>query len=76
MTRLTLKKSMKPLIERVATFGSATLVKLSDGSHELRGGGNREWIRAKEWVSLFEHEVLLSDRQLPKKNQPSVSLGW
>ena len=44
----------------VNRFGNALLIKQSDGKHELVGGTDRDFTEAKEWVSLFAHEIVFS----------------
>jgi hypothetical protein len=46
--------------EVVACFGHATLIRQSDGKWLLRGGSRDDQLTAKEWISLFMHEVVLS----------------
>jgi hypothetical protein len=58
-----MKTLIKALIDRkstriIATFGRACLVSLPDGSVELRGGAPGDQTAAKEWISLFMHEVV------------------
>jgi len=43
----------------ITTFGQARLVRLADGSAELRGGHTQDQTAAKEWISLFMHEAVL-----------------
>jgi hypothetical protein len=50
-------------------FGNAWLIKRADGKHELVGGSDRDFTEAKEWVSLFAHEIVFS-RPI-KQRQPS-----
>jgi hypothetical protein len=46
--------------ERLITnFGQAKLIRLADGSTELRGGQAQDLTTAKEWISLFMHEAVL-----------------
>ena len=52
-------------------FGSARLVRRSDGRHELIGGTRADLAAAREWISLFGHDIVLthpanSRRQLPR----------
>lgn len=54
-------RSTESHVETVATFGSARLVRCRNGRHELRGGTRRDIIAAKEWISLFGHEVIVED---------------
>jgi hypothetical protein len=44
----------------LASFGSAQLYERLDGGAELRGGADLERAEAKEWISLFAHELGLS----------------
>jgi len=43
----------------VARFGRARLLSCADGRVELHGGSNSDHTEAKEWVSLFMHDVVL-----------------
>ncbi len=43
----------------IARFGAARLLERPDGRAELRGGTGVERTEAKEWLSLFEHEMVL-----------------
>ena len=42
----------------VCGFGNACLIKRTDGLHELVGGNENSFTEAKEWVSLFAHEIV------------------
>ncbi|HYG34356.1 MAG TPA: hypothetical protein VEC99_06205 [Clostridia bacterium] len=44
--------------EIIATFGQAKLVKYLDGKLELKGGSNEDRTAAKEWISLFMHDIV------------------
>jgi len=44
----------------IASFGFARLCERPDGGAELRGGADPERTEAKEWISLFAHELGLS----------------
>jgi hypothetical protein len=46
--------------EIVAVFGRARLVRRIDGRHELVGGTWADHLAAREWCSLFEHELVFS----------------
>lgn len=46
----------------VATFGHARLIRHSNGRHELVGGSRAEHSAAREWCSLFGHELVFSSR--------------
>jgi hypothetical protein len=41
-------------------FGNALLVRRTDGKHELVGGSDGDYTAAKEWVSLFAHEIVFT----------------
>jgi hypothetical protein len=46
-------------------FGKAWLIQRADGKHELVGGCDRDNTEAKEWVSLFAHDVVFSRQAKP-----------
>jgi hypothetical protein len=53
----------------VQQFGEARLVRHQNGRHELIGGSASDHTAAKEWVSLFAHEIVLSSSSRgPKRN--------
>jgi hypothetical protein len=41
-------------------FGNARLIKRPDGKHELVGGNENNFTEAREWVSLFAHEIVFT----------------
>ena len=45
----------------IASFGAARLFERPDGRAELHGGADTERTEAKEWLSLFEHDIVLRD---------------
>lgn len=47
--------------EVIATFGEAQLVKTLDCKYELRGGSRGDHTAAKEWISLFMHDVVVRE---------------
>jgi len=47
--------------EVVARFGAAQLVKQPEGRFQLVGGNEAERSEAREWVSLFLHEAILTE---------------
>jgi len=55
-------------------FGNAWLVKRADGKHELLGGNAGDFTEAKEWVSLFAHEIVFS-RPVKRQQQRGFSIG-
>lgn len=56
-------KNMLPELRKqgevVAVFGQARLVKHMDCNYELVGGTPADRHDAREWISLFMHEVVL-----------------
>ena len=58
-----IKFMLKKLIggdRNIQRFGQARLVQCSDGRYELIGGTRADFTAAKEWISLFGHEIVLS----------------
>ncbi len=53
---LTLRKG-----EVVATFGAARLIRTPEHKYELRGGSRADRTAAKEWISLFRHDVVVRE---------------
>jgi hypothetical protein len=47
--------------EIIASFGQAQLVRYLDGKCELRRGSKEDRLAAKEWVSLFWHELVVRE---------------
>jgi hypothetical protein len=45
----------------IACFGNAALIKKPEGSHVLAGGSRDDRSDAREWISLFMHEVVVRD---------------
>lgn len=45
--------------EVIARFGEAALIRQPDGKWQLKGGSHDDRSTAKEWISLFVHEVVL-----------------
>jgi hypothetical protein len=46
----------------IARFGQAALIKKPEGSHLLVGGSADDRGEAREWISLFMHEVVVGDK--------------
>jgi len=46
--------------EVISFFGEAKLVRLADCKFELRGGTELERAEAREWISMFMHEAVVS----------------
>ncbi|SPE62307.1 hypothetical protein SBV1_810009 [Verrucomicrobia bacterium] len=47
----------------IAAFGQARLVHKLDGTLELVGGSRSDRIDAYEWISLFMHEAVITDKR-------------
>jgi hypothetical protein len=47
--------------EVVASFGQAQLVRFLNGKYILRGGSRGDRLEAKEWISLFWHDVVVGE---------------
>ncbi|GEM_PF-6533180 len=45
----------------VTRFGNAALIKQRRGGWLLRGGSRSDRIEAREWISLFMHEVVVRE---------------
>ena len=45
--------------EVVAMFGQAELIRHLDGTFELVGGSATDRGEAKEWISMFLHDIVL-----------------
>lgn len=57
----------KQTARTIRQFGQATLVRHTDGRHELIGATAPDLVAAKEWISLFAHEIVLDQpRRMPK----------
>jgi hypothetical protein len=55
------------LTRTIRHFGQAKLVRNARGCHELIGGSVADLVTAKEWVSLFAHEmVFYHSKRAPK----------
>ena len=51
----------KSLTEKViANFGQAQLIRHFNGRFELRGGNRHDHGEAREWISMFLHEAILT----------------
>jgi hypothetical protein len=44
----------------IRQFGTAKLMRRTDGQHELIGGTDADRHEAFEWVSLFAHEIVFT----------------
>ncbi len=45
-------------------FGDARLIRNSNGQHALIGGSEQDVTAAKEWVSLFAHDVVFTRQRM------------
>ena len=48
--------------EVIARFGDAQLIRFLDGRMELRGGSSDDRTAAREWMSMFWQEAVVSER--------------
>lgn len=48
-------------------FGNAWLIRGANGKHALVGGGIWDFTEAKEWVSLFAHDIVFIRKNYPQK---------
>lgn len=53
----------------VATFGAARLVRQANGRYELIGGSPADHFAAREWCSLFQHELVFSSRPIRESSE-------
>lgn len=51
--------------EKVASFGTANLLRHPGGGWEIRGGSPRDHAAAREWCSVFQHEATFPSAALP-----------
>lgn len=47
--------------ETIGFFGRAKLIRRMDGCHELIGGTDDDRAIAREWCSLFAHEIVFAE---------------
>jgi hypothetical protein len=47
--------------ELIAGFGDAKLVKFLHGKYKLCGGSKEDRLAAHEWISMFCHDVVVSE---------------
>ena len=67
--RMKIKNIAKRIVNTariVNRFGNAWLIRRTNGRHELIGGTDGDFTAAKEWASLFAHDVVFS---LPVKRE-------
>ncbi len=56
----TLGKRIVNTAKVINRFGNAWLIRRANGRHELIGGTDSDFTAAKEWASLFAHDVVFS----------------
>ena len=44
----------------IRQFGNASLIRRANGQHHLIGGTDADRNAAREWVSLFAHEIVFT----------------
>jgi hypothetical protein len=47
--------------EVIASFGQAQLIRYLDGKSELRCGSKEDRLAAREWISMFWHEMVVRE---------------
>jgi len=57
----------------VAAFGRALLVRTAPASYELHGASASDLTAAKEWVSMFLHEAVLSNSPFDQRRETKSS---
>jgi hypothetical protein len=62
-------------VEVIAAFGHARLIKTFGGKYELVGGSGDERSEAREWISLFMHEVVVGNRETLRRTGRRISAG-
>lgn len=61
----------------IRRFGHAQLVCRRNGRHELLGGSPSDLAAAREWVSLFAHEIVFTpSRSCARRNCRQESANW
>jgi hypothetical protein len=64
---------VKRTTRTIRQFGQASLVRHTDGRYELIGGATCDLVAAKEWVSLFAHEIVFD--QSTRRPKPRCHAG-
>jgi hypothetical protein len=60
------KPSAREGAELIALFGRAQLVRHLDGSCEIVGGSDEDRDAARDWISLYLHNVILRAAPTPR----------
>jgi hypothetical protein len=53
-------QGLPPSPRVVRRFGQACLICVTAGRYRLEGGSEEDYTAAKEWASLFAHEIVFS----------------
>lgn len=57
-------------------FGNARLIRGENGEYALVGGSDGDYTEAKEWVSLFAHDIAFSRAMKRQQPLPSGTEDW
>ena len=70
----TISKKLLNTAKVINRFGSAWLIRRANGRHELIGGTDSDFTTAKEWASLFAHDVVFT-RPVKRDRQRRFCFG-
>ena len=56
----------------IGQFGRARLIRFRNGRHELIGGSAADRTAAREWISHFAHEIVLSRPERETEAAPAM----
>jgi hypothetical protein len=70
----TIGKKLLNTAKVINRFGSAWLIRRANGRHELIGGTDSDFTTAKEWASLFAHDITFT-RPVKRDRQRRFSFG-
>ena len=70
----TIGKCLVNTAKVINRFGNAWLIRRANGRHELIGGTTGDFTAAKEWASLFAHDVVFS-RPVKREQQRRFSFA-
>lgn len=71
----TIGKRIVNTAKAINRVGNAWLIRRTNGRHELLGGSDGDFTAAKEWASLFAHEVV-SSQPVKREQQRGLSDGY
>ena len=66
-TSLLLNSIRKHQGEVIAGWGDARLIRHPDGHHQLVGGTAADQAAARQWITLFAPDIVLTHHPLPSK---------